>query len=89
MQAACGCNRIAVRLIIVNPARRDKVTGWFSNDPIDLVDTYRGQWRSADFEMGDALIFGIYTTPGSPSNTPPAPRLTFATRDQRLLSPYR
>ena len=89
MQAACGCNRIAVRLILVNPTRRDKVTGWFSNDPVDLVDTYRGQWRGADFEMDDALIFGIYTTPGSPSNTPPAPRLTFATRYQRLLSPYR
>ena len=35
--------------------------------------TYRGQWRSADFEMGDALIFGIHTMLGSPSSTPPAP----------------
>ena len=73
MQVACGRHRIALRLILVNPVRRDKITGWFSNDPVDLVDTYRGQWRGADFEMGDALIFGIYTIHGSPSNTPPAP----------------
>jgi hypothetical protein len=27
---------------------RDHVTGWFSNDPIDLVDTFGGQWRTAE-----------------------------------------
>lgn len=39
---------------------RDKVTGWFSSDPVELVDRYGGQWQTVEFEMGDALIFSMY-----------------------------
>ena len=66
---------------------RDKVTGWFSNDPVELVDTYGGQWRSAEFEMGDALIFGMYTMHGSLSNTTGRFRLSCDTRYQRADEP--
>jgi ectoine hydroxylase-related dioxygenase (phytanoyl-CoA dioxygenase family) len=47
---------------------RDHVEGWFSNDPVELVDKFGGQWRTAEFEMGDALIFGMFTMHGSMSN---------------------
>src|SRR5260370_30846535 len=48
---------------------RDHVTGWFSNDPIDLVDTFRGQWRTAAVRARDPLIFGIFPLDASPNNT--------------------
>ncbi len=66
---------------------RDKVTGWFSNDPVELVDTYGGQWRTAEFKMGDALIFGMYTMHGSLSNTTDRFRLSCDTRYQRADEP--
>ena len=66
---------------------RDKVTGWFSNDPVKLVDTYGGQWQTAEFEMGDALIFGMYTMHGSLSNTTDRFRLSCDTRYQRADEP--
>lgn len=62
---------------------RDKVTGWFSNDPVELVDTYGGQWQTAEFEMGDALIFGMYTMHGSLINTTDRFRISCDTRYQR------
>jgi hypothetical protein len=62
---------------------RDHVTGWFSDDPVELVDTYGGQWRTAEFEMGDALIFGMFTMHGSLNNTTDAFRLSCDTRYQR------
>lgn len=66
---------------------RDKVTGWFSNDPVELVDTYGGQWQTTEFEMGDALIFGMYTMHGSLSNMTNRFRLSADTRYQRASDP--
>ena len=66
---------------------RDKVTGWFSNDPVELVDAYGGKWRSAEFEMGDALIFGMYTMHGSLNNTTGRFRISCDTRYQRADEP--
>ncbi|MEM7132395.1 MAG: phytanoyl-CoA dioxygenase family protein [Chloroflexota bacterium] len=66
---------------------RDKVTGWFSDDPIELVDRYGGQWKTAEFEMGDALIFGMYTMHGSLTNTTNRFRVSCDTRYQRADEP--
>ncbi len=61
---------------------RDHVTGWFSNDPIELVDTFGGQWRTAEFRAGDALIFGMFTMHASLNNTSNRFRLSSDTRYQ-------
>jgi ectoine hydroxylase-related dioxygenase (phytanoyl-CoA dioxygenase family) len=47
---------------------RDNVSGWFSNNPIEMVDKYGGQWKTTEFKMGDVLIFGMYTMHGSVKN---------------------
>lgn len=44
---------------------RDHVTGAFSNDAVDMVDRFGGQWQTTEFRAGDALIFGMYTMHGS------------------------
>ena len=62
---------------------RDHVTGSFSNDPLEMTNTYGGQWLSGEFEMGDALIFGMFTMHGSLNNTTNRFRLSCDTRYQR------
>lgn len=66
---------------------RDKVTGWFSNNPYELVDTFGGQWQTAEFAAGDVLIFGMYTMHGSLTNVSNRFRLTCDTRYQRASDP--
>lgn len=66
---------------------RDKVTGAFSNDPYEMVEKYGGQWRTAEFEMGDALIFGMFTMHGSVTNTSGRYRISCDTRYQRADEP--
>jgi ectoine hydroxylase-related dioxygenase (phytanoyl-CoA dioxygenase family) len=61
---------------------RDHVTGWFSNDPIELVDTFGGQWQTQEFRAGDALIFGMFTMHASLNNTSNRFRLSSDTRYQ-------
>jgi hypothetical protein len=66
---------------------RDKVTGWFSNDPLEMLEKFGGQWQTAEFQMGDVLIFGMYTMHASLTNTTNRYRLTADTRYQRLDEP--
>ncbi|MDE0186674.1 MAG: phytanoyl-CoA dioxygenase family protein [Candidatus Poribacteria bacterium] len=66
---------------------RDNVTGSFSNDPIELVDRYGGQWGTSSFKMGDVLIFGMFTMHGSLDNTTNRYRLSADTRFQRADEP--
>jgi ectoine hydroxylase-related dioxygenase (phytanoyl-CoA dioxygenase family) len=62
---------------------RDRVTGWFTNDPTELVDQYGGRWLTTEFEPGDALIFGMFTMHGSLNNDTGSFRLSCDTRYQR------
>jgi Phytanoyl-CoA dioxygenase (PhyH) len=66
---------------------RDHVTGWFSNNPIDLVDTFGGQWRTAEFRAGDVLLFGMFTMHASLNNTSDCFRLSSDTRYQLKSEP--
>lgn len=66
---------------------RDKVTGWFSEDPVEIVDQYGGRWATAEFKAGDALIFGMYTMHGSLTNTTNRYRLSVDTRYQLASEP--
>ncbi len=66
---------------------RDHVQGWFSSDPIEMVDKFGGQWQTAEFRMGDVLIFGMFTMHGSLTNASDRYRLTTDTRYQRADEP--
>ena len=66
---------------------RDHVTGWFSNDPVELVDRWGGRWLTTEFQAGDALIFGMYTMHASLTNQTNRYRLSADTRYQRADSP--
>jgi hypothetical protein len=66
---------------------RDHVTGNFSNDPMEMVDRFGGQWQTTEFRMGDAVIFGMFTMHGSITNTSNRFRLSCDTRYQRADDP--
>jgi hypothetical protein len=66
---------------------RDHVTGSFSDDPEEMLQRYGGRWLTTEFEMGDALIFGMFTMHGSLNNTTNQYRLSCDTRYQRADEP--
>jgi hypothetical protein len=67
---------------------RDNVaTGWFSEDPIEMVDRFGGQWASTDFRAGDAIIFGMFTMHSSLNNMTNRYRLSADTRYQLASEP--
>lgn len=67
---------------------RDNVaTGWFSEDPVEIVDTYGGQWATTEFEAGDVIIFGMYMMHTSLNNTTNRYRISSDTRYQLASEP--
>jgi len=66
---------------------RDNVTGWFSNDPVEIVDRFGGRWATTEFRAGDALIFGMYLMHGSLTNTTDRYRISVDTRYQLASEP--
>jgi hypothetical protein len=66
---------------------RDHVAGWFSTDPVELVDRHGGQWQTTEFQTGDVLIFGMFTMHGSIANTSDRFRLSSDTRYQLASEP--
>jgi ectoine hydroxylase-related dioxygenase (phytanoyl-CoA dioxygenase family) len=66
---------------------RDHVTGWFTDDPVEMVDRYGGQWQTSSFRMGDALIFTMFTMHGSLNNGTNRYRISCDTRYQRADEP--
>lgn len=66
---------------------RDKVTGWFSDDPVEIVDKFGGRWATTEYRAGDALIFGMYTLHGSLTNQTDRYRLSVDTRYQLASDP--
>ncbi|QHT64007.1 phytanoyl-CoA dioxygenase family protein [Paenibacillus lycopersici] len=66
---------------------RDRVDGWFTDDPIELIEKYGGRWATAQFRAGDAIIFGMYTMHGSLTNRTNRYRLSADTRYQLKSEP--
>lgn len=67
---------------------RDNVaTGWFSEDPVEIVDRYGGQWATTAFEAGDAIIFGMYMMHTSLNNNTSHYRISADTRYQLASEP--
>lgn len=67
---------------------RDNVaTGWFSEDSVEIVDRYGGQWATTAFEAGDAIIFGMYMMHTSLNNSTSRYRISADTRYQLASEP--
>lgn len=67
---------------------RDKVTnGWLTNNPIEIVDRYGGQWATTSFEAGDIIIFGMFTLHASINNATDQYRISIDTRYQLNSEP--
>jgi ectoine hydroxylase-related dioxygenase (phytanoyl-CoA dioxygenase family) len=67
---------------------RDNVaTGWFSEDPIEIADTFGGQWATTAFAAGDAIFFGMFMMHASLNNTTNRYRISSDTRYQLASEP--
>jgi hypothetical protein len=67
---------------------RDRVGGWFSDNPIEMVETFGGKWRTTgEFRAGDVLIFGMWTMHGSLKNQTDKWRISCDTRFQPADEP--
>lgn len=66
---------------------RDKVEGWFTNDPMEVTQKFGGEWRTAEMRAGDVLIITMFTLHGSTNNTTNRWRLSCDTRFQPAADP--
>ena len=66
---------------------RDRIEGWFSEDPEEIRDRFGGRWLTADVRAGDIVTFGLYTLHGSTNNTTNRFRLSCDVRFQPASEP--
>lgn len=66
---------------------RDNVSGWFSENPQEIVEKFGGRWLTANFKPGDILTFGLYTLHASTTNTTNRFRLSCDVRFQPKSEP--
>ncbi|MCC7204709.1 MAG: phytanoyl-CoA dioxygenase family protein [Phycisphaeraceae bacterium] len=67
---------------------RDLVQGWFSDDPLEIIQKYGGRWLTTPhFRAGDVMIFGMYTMHASTTNTTNRFRLSADVRFQPAGDP--
>ena len=61
--------------------------GWFSNNPREVQERFGGRWLTNDFQVGDALIFGMFTMHCSSDNQSERVRLSTDSRYQLVSEP--
>lgn len=66
---------------------RDRVGGWFTDDPLEMTQRFGGRWATTDYRMGDVLMFGMYTMHASTTNTTDRYRLSCDVRFQPVADP--
>ncbi|MCC7145803.1 MAG: phytanoyl-CoA dioxygenase family protein [Phycisphaeraceae bacterium] len=67
---------------------RDRVQGWFSDDPLEIIQKYGGRWLTTPcFRAGDVMIFGMYMMHASTTNTTNRFRLSADVRYQPAADP--
>ncbi|GGD51087.1 phytanoyl-CoA dioxygenase family protein [Paenibacillus nasutitermitis] len=66
---------------------RDHTEGWFSNDPLEVIEKYGGRWATSDFQAGDAILFGMFTMHSSTVNVTDHIRISCDTRYQLTSEP--
>jgi ectoine hydroxylase-related dioxygenase (phytanoyl-CoA dioxygenase family) len=71
----------------VDVSRDQLQVGWFSNDPVEIVDKFGGRWATTDYKAGDLIIFGMYTLHMSTVNRTNTYRTSCDTRYQLQSEP--
>lgn len=66
---------------------RDKIAGWFSNDPLETQKKFGGRWATTNFRAGDVILFGMYLMHASTANQTNRFRLSSDTRYQLASEP--
>ncbi|MFK7802429.1 MAG: phytanoyl-CoA dioxygenase family protein [Anaerolineae bacterium] len=66
---------------------RDKTEGWFSKDPLEIVEHFGGRWVTGDFFAGDVIFFGMHTMHASTTNLTNRFRLSCDVRFQPASEP--
>ncbi|HZG55049.1 phytanoyl-CoA dioxygenase family protein [Paenibacillus sp.] len=67
---------------------RDNVaTGWFTEDPVEMIENFGGTWATTTFNAGDVIIFGMFMMHASFNNTTNRYRISSDTRYQRASEP--
>ena len=65
----------------------DRYSGWFSTDPIEIVERFGGSWQTSTFRMGDVIFFGMHTLHASTSNSTDRYRISADVRFQPAADP--
>ena len=66
---------------------RDRTEGWFTKDPMEIVEMFGGQWQTAPFFAGDAILFGMHFMHTSTTNLTNRFRLSCDVRFQPASEP--
>ena len=66
---------------------RDNVEGWFSDDPLEILNSFGGRWLTTHFRPGDILTFGLQTMHASTTNTTNRFRISCDVRFQPASEP--
>lgn len=66
---------------------RDNVEGWFTRDPMEIVEKFGGQWATTEFHAGDMICFGMHTMHASTTNLTNRFRLSCDVRFQPVSEP--
>ena len=66
---------------------RDRTYGCLSHDPVEIVNTFGGQWSTTRFEAGDVILFGMFTMHASLTNVSDRWRISCDTRFQPADEP--
>ncbi len=61
---------------------KDLVEGWYSREPLEIVQNFGGQWRTTTYYPGDVIIFGMFTMHASTTNLTDRYRLSCDIRFQ-------
>ena len=66
---------------------RDRAGGWFSQEPLEISETFGGRWLTSGFRMGDVVIFGMQLMHASTTNLGDRFRLSCDVRFQPAADP--
>lgn len=66
---------------------RDKTEGWFTKDPMEIVEKFGGQWATTEYRAGDVILFGMHTMHASTTNLTNRFRLSCDVRFQPASEP--
>ncbi len=66
---------------------RDGHDGLFSDDPLELVANFGGQWKTTTYKAGDVLVFSMFTMHAALTNQTDRFRLSMDTRFQLASEP--